>query len=82
MANTKDLENKKEFVFGRENYKYLILGLILLMAGFLLMAGGGSDDPDVFSYSLFNFQRLVLSPLLIIAGFVVEFFAIMKRPNK
>lgn len=81
MANTKDLENKKEFVFGRDNYRLLIIGLVLLLVGFILMAGGGSDDPDEFSYSLFNFQRMVLSPLLIIAGFVVEFFAIMKRPK-
>ncbi|PLX13367.1 MAG: DUF3098 domain-containing protein [Marinilabiliales bacterium] len=82
MANTKDLENKKEFVFGRENYKFLIIGLGLILAGLILMVGGGSDDPDVFSYSLFNFQRLTLAPILIIAGFVVEFYAIMKRPKK
>ncbi|NOY50158.1 MAG: DUF3098 domain-containing protein [Chlorobi bacterium] len=81
MANIKDNENDKGFVFNRGNYKLLLIGLALLVVGFVLMAGGGSDDPNVFNYSLFNFQRLTLAPLLIIAGFVVEFFAIMKRPK-
>jgi hypothetical protein len=81
MANIKDNENDKGFVFNRENYKLLLIGLALLVVGFVLMAGGGSDDPNVFNYSLFNFQRLTIAPILIIAGFVVEFFAIMKRPK-
>ncbi len=81
MAHIKDNENDKGFVFNRENYKLLLIGLALLVVGFVLMAGGGSDDPNVFNYSLFNFQRLTLAPILIIAGFVVEFFAIMKRPK-
>jgi len=81
------VENKKEnieknFVFGRENYIWLLGGLVLLALGFILLIGGGSNDPDVFSDAIFDFQRLTLAPILILAGLVVEIFAIMKRPKK
>jgi hypothetical protein len=69
------------FAFHKENYKFLFLGLILLALGFILMIGGGSDDPDVFSDALFNTQRLTIAPLLLIAGFTVEVWAILKRPS-
>lgn len=70
------------FAFNKENYKLFFIGLGLLVLGFLLMIGGGSDDPNVFSDDIFNFQRLVLAPILVLAGYVVEIFAIMKRPGK
>lgn len=84
MASTDSNKNETEqkFVFNRENYIWLISGLVLLAIGFLLLIGGGSDDPEVFSYALFDFQRLTLAPILILAGLVVEIFAIMKRPKK
>lgn len=69
------------FAFGRENYRLLLIGLGLIALGFILMIGGGSKDPNVFSYGIFNFQRLTLAPILILAGFVVELFAIMKKPK-
>jgi len=69
------------FAFHKENYLLLITGLILIAAGFLLMLGGGSDDPQVFSEALFDFRRLTLAPILILAGFIVEIYAIMKRPK-
>lgn len=69
------------FAFGRENFRLLFIGLGLLLLGFLLMIGGGSDDPNVFSYKIFDFQRLTLAPLLILAGYVVQIFAIMKKPK-
>lgn len=69
------------FAFGRENYRLLLIGLALIVIGFLLMIGGGSEDPNVFSPGIFNFQRLTLAPILILAGFVVELFAIMKKPR-
>jgi len=69
------------FAFGRENYKLLLIGIALIALGFILMIGGGSKDPNVFSYGIFNFQRLTLAPILILAGFVVELFAIMKKPK-
>lgn len=70
-----------EFAFGRENYKLLFIGLALILVGFLLMIGGGSDDPNIFSDKIFNFRRLTLAPILVLAGYVVEIFAIMKKPK-
>jgi hypothetical protein len=70
-----------DFAFGRQNYKLLLVGLGLIFLGFLLMIGGGSDDPNVFNYQIFSFRRLTLAPLLILAGFVVEIFAIMRKPK-
>jgi hypothetical protein len=74
-------ESRAGFAFGKENYRLMLIGLGLIFVGFLLMIGGGSKDPNVFSYSIFNFQRLTLAPLLILAGYVVEIFAIMKKPK-
>ncbi|MBN3035756.1 MAG: DUF3098 domain-containing protein [Bacteroidales bacterium] len=70
------------FAFGRENYRLLLIGLGFIALGFLLMIGGGSDDPNVFSEDIFNFRRLTLAPLLVIAGYVIEIFAIMKKPKE
>ena len=74
--------NKVEFAFGKLNYKLLLIGLAFLFLGYILMIGGGSDDPKVFSPALFDFQRLTLAPLLLIIGFVIEIFAIMKKPKE
>ncbi len=79
---TKKKEEEKSFVFNRENYILLLVGLGLMAIGFILLIGGGSKNPEVFSDALFDFQRLTLAPILILAGLVVEFFAIMKRPKK
>jgi hypothetical protein len=70
-----------EFAFGKENYRLMLIGLALIAVGFLLMVGGGSDDPNVFNPEIFSFRRITLAPILILAGFVVEIFAIMKRPK-
>jgi hypothetical protein len=70
-----------EFAFGKENYRLMLLGLFFIAVGFLLMIGGGSDDPKVFNYELFSFRRITLSPILILAGYVIEIFAIMKKPK-
>ncbi len=75
------VSKSSQFAFGKENYKLLLIGLVLITGGFLLMIGGGSDDPKVFSDDIFNFRRLTLAPLLILAGYVVEIFAIMKKPK-
>ena len=75
------LEQKSGFAFGKENYRLLLIGLGLIALGFILMIGGGSDDPSEFSEGIFNFQRLTLAPLLVIAGYVVEIVAIMKKPK-
>jgi hypothetical protein len=74
--------NQADFAFEKQNYLLLILGVVLIIVGFLLMLGGGSDDPAVFNYDMFNFQRMTLAPILIIGGFVVEIFAIMWKPKQ
>ncbi len=78
----KNTETGELFAFHKENYKYLFLGLALLALGFILMIGGKSENPDVFNEAIFNTRRLTIAPLLLIAGFSIEFWAIMKRKPK
>lgn len=77
-------ENKKmfDFAFDRTNYILMIAGILVMGTGYLLMQGGGSDSPEVFSDSLFNARRLVVAPLVILAGIIIEIIAIMKKPRK
>lgn len=72
-------KSKNTFAFGKTNYKLLLIGIGLLFLGYLLMIGGASDTPNEFSREIFSFRRLTLAPIIIIAGFVVEIFAIMKK---
>ena len=67
---------------GRKNYQILILGLVFIVLGFILMIGGGSDDPNVFNEKIFSSRRLTIAPILIIIGFVIEIVAIMKKPKQ
>jgi hypothetical protein len=71
-----------EFAFGKENYRLLFIGLAFIALGFILMIGGGSDDPNVFSPAIFDFQRITLAPILVLTGYVIEIFAIMKKPKE
>lgn len=71
----------KKLLFGKKNYQLMILGLVFITVGFLLMSGGGSDDPNVFSNEIYNFRRIRLAPFLVVFGFVIEAYAIMKNPN-
>jgi uncharacterized membrane protein len=72
---------KLDFAFGKENYILMLIGFVVLFIGYLLMIGGGSNDSNEFSYALFNTQRMVVAPLVLLAGFTIEFIAIMKRPK-
>lgn len=81
----KNLKNEQEEVkmpFGRDNYLWVIIGLAFLLIGFILMIGGGSDNPDVFNEAIFSFRRLTLAPILVLIGFGIQIYAIMKRPKK
>ena len=69
-------EDQKTLPFGKQNYIIVLIGIALIVLGFVLMIGGGSSDPDVFNEKMFNFQRLTLAPILVLAGFVVEIVAI------
>ncbi|OQX75806.1 MAG: hypothetical protein B6D64_11000 [Bacteroidetes bacterium 4484_276] len=80
-AEPKSPTDKPDFAFDKQNYKWLLIALGFLLVGFVLMIGGGSDDPNVFNYGMFNFQRLTLSPILLIIGYVIGIYAIMKKPK-
>ena len=57
--------------------RYLLIGLVVMVSGYILMTGGGSDDPQVFNYAMFDFRRMVAAPVVIILGIVIEVVAIM-----
>ena len=76
------IEDQKVMPFGKQNYIIVLIGIALLALGFILMLGGGSNDPDVFNDQMFNFRRITLSTILILAGFVVEIVAIFWRNKK
>ena len=73
---------KGEFLFGRKNYLFMAIGLLVILVGFALMAGGGSDDPQVFNPEIFNFRRIRLAPTLVLLGLGIEVYAIMANPDK
>ncbi|MBQ8958584.1 MAG: DUF3098 domain-containing protein [Bacteroidales bacterium] len=74
-------ENQKAMPFGKQNYVIVLIGIALIVLGFLFMLGGGSSDPDVFNEKMFDFQRITLAPILVLAGFVVEIVAIFWKKN-
>lgn len=74
--------NKEKFAMDRKGLKLLLAGVLVMIAGYILMMGGGSDDPQVFNYEMFNFRRLVAAPIVIVAGIAVEVVAIMRIGRK
>jgi len=83
MGEQKRKENaKKNFIFGRQNYRWMFVGILLIALGFILMAGGGSDDPNVFNPEIFNDQRIRVAPTLILIGFGIQVYAILKNFKK
>lgn len=74
--------NKLGFAFSRPNYILMAAGLVVLALGYILLSGGGSDDPNQFNPAMFDYRRLVVAPILIVAGFVVEILAIMYKKDK
>jgi hypothetical protein len=71
------------FAIPKENYKLIAIGFGILVIGFILMSGGGSDDPKVFSgEALFSFRRITLAPIVVLIGFAFEIWAIMRKPKQ
>ncbi len=70
--------NNEKMAITPKGLKILTVGLLVMIAGYVLMAGGGSGDPAVFDYDIFDFQRLVAAPIVILCGIVIEIVAIMK----
>ena len=73
---------ENQFLFGKKNYLIMIVGILFIAVGFMLMAGGGSDDPQVFNEEIYNFQRIRLAPTLILIGFAIEIYAIFASQKK
>ena len=71
------MENNTKMAITPKGLKYLLVGLLVMISGYILMMGGGSDDPEVFNYAMFDFRRMVAAPIVIIAGIVIEIIAIM-----
>ena len=70
------MEKKDKMALGSRGLKLMLAGLIVMAAGYILMMGGGSKDPQVFNEAMFDFRRLVAAPVVILAGIVVEVVAI------
>lgn len=74
-------EKKLEFPFKKQNYILLVAGVLVIIIGFLLMAGGGSEDPNVFNPEVFSPRRITVAPLVVLLGFAIVMFAILKKPK-
>ena len=82
-SKSTDIEDvKPQFVFEKKNYIIFFVGIALMALGYLLMSGGGSDDPNVFNDEMFNLRRITLAPIIIIIGMAVEFVAIFYKSKK
>lgn len=71
-------EKNTKMAITPKGLKLLLIGVIVMIAGYALMMGGASDDPNVFNYEMFNFRRMVAAPVVIICGIIIEVVAIMK----
>jgi len=85
MSKNKKIQSKNQsdqFLFGKKNYTFLLIGIAVIALGFILMAGGGSHDPTVFNPDMYNFRRIGLAPTLVLIGLGIEIYAILLNPNK
>ena len=74
--------SKKKFLFGKRNYILIFVSLSIVSLGFILMSGGGSDNPDFFNTEIFNFRRIRLAPTIVIIGFGIAIFSIFVKPDR
>ncbi len=74
--------DKNNFIFKKRNYKIMIFGLIIIAVGFILMSGGGSEDPNIFSPDIYNFRRIRLAPTLVLLGLGIQIYAILSTTDK
>jgi hypothetical protein len=75
----KNNEQKPDFLFDKINYKTLLIGIAVIVLGFILMSGGGSDDPKVFNEDVFSFRRIRLAPTVVLIGFGITIYSIFKK---
>tara|TARA_B000000475_G_scaffold28580_1_gene21923 strand:+ start:723 stop:947 length:225 start_codon:yes stop_codon:yes gene_type:complete len=72
---------KKKLLFGKRNYKFMLIGIFFIALGFILMSGGGSEDPNIFNEEIYSFRRIRLAPMLVILGFIIEVYSILTKPE-
>ena len=78
-----ELQKKKElFPIGKGGYKFILIGFAIVVIGFLLMMGGGADSPETFNYEIFSFRRITLAPIVVLVGFALIAWAIIRKPKK
>lgn len=87
MAVNKNLKNvipdkKAGFPIPVSSYKMILIGFGIVLLGFILMMGGGSNNPDEFNYDIFSFRRITLAPIVVLGGFGFIFWAIMRKPKE
>ncbi|MGA9211850.1 DUF3098 domain-containing protein [Kaistella sp.] len=88
IGKSVEVSESNPFYFGKENYKLMLIGLALILVGFILMMGAdantvdGKYDPNVWNEGIFSIRRIRIAPMFVIAGFVVEVYAILKRKKK
>ena len=73
------MNKKNKLLFGKRNYKFMIIGLFFIAMGFILMSGGGSDDPNIFNEEIYSFRRIRLAPILVVTGFIIQVYAILTK---
>ena len=79
---SKKSTEKESFALAKENYILLVIGFAIIVLGFILMIGGKSEDPTIFNEEeIFSFRRITLAPIVVLAGFIFEIWAIMKKPR-
>ena len=78
----KNNEQKPDFLFEKANYKMLLIGIGVIVLGFILMSGGGSDNPKVFSEDVFSFRRIRLAPTVVLIGFGITIYSIFKSKKE
>jgi cell division protein FtsN len=78
----KKTDTRKHLAFSRENYKLMIIGVVIIIIGFILMTGGKAENPQQFNPDVFSFRRITLAPVVVLAGFALEIYAIMKKPKE
>ncbi len=77
----KENEESERFAFDKQNYRLIIIGCVIVLIGFVLMMGGGSEDPNVFNEEIFSTRRITIAPITVMAGYMFIIYAIMKRPK-
>lgn len=80
--NKQKSPHTNHFLFGKKNYKFMLIGISIIVLGFILMSGGGSDNPKVFNPEIYNFRRIRLAPTLVLLGLGIEIYAILLNPDK